>query len=151
LWEKTLETPMIGLHDNFFDLGGHSLLAVRLVAHIESQLGKRLPVSAIFQAPTVAQLAALMQGGESKPTSLVAIQPQGSRSPFFLGHGVGGGMFWGYPNLSHRLGADQPVYAFKSRGMDGLPEFDSIEEMAAHYVSDLKEFQPAGPYHLGGY
>jgi thioesterase domain-containing protein len=60
-------------------------------------------------------------------------------------------MFWGYTNLARYLGPDQPVYALKSRAMDGLEEFDRIEEMAAHYVRELRAFQPDGPYCLGGY
>src|SRR5262249_53975911 len=52
---------------------------------------------------------------------------------------------------ARQLGRDQPVYAFKSRAMDGLPEFTRVEDMAAHYVSDLRRFQPRGPYYLGGY
>jgi len=60
-------------------------------------------------------------------------------------------MFWGYTNLARHLGTDQPVHAFKSRGMDGLDEFDTIEEMAAHYAAELRAFQPDGPYCLGGY
>jgi thioesterase domain-containing protein len=60
-------------------------------------------------------------------------------------------MFWGYGNLARHLGDDQPLYAFKSRGLDGLEEFATIEEMAASYVADLRAFQPTGPYRLGGY
>ena len=60
-------------------------------------------------------------------------------------------MFWGYVNLARYLGTDQPVYGFRSRGLDGRIEFDNIEEMAAAYVADLRQVQPQGPYHLGGY
>src|SRR3954469_25088298 len=84
-------------------------------------------------------------------SSIVEIQPQGSRPPLFLVHGVGGGMFWGYSNLARHLGNDQPIYAFKSRGLEGLPEWATIEEMAANYITDLRAHQPRGPYLLGGY
>src|SRR5262245_1819454 len=60
-------------------------------------------------------------------------------------------MFLGYVNLSRRLGADQPVYGLKSRGLDEREELGSIEEMAAQYVADLRAAQPSGPYYLGGY
>jgi len=60
-------------------------------------------------------------------------------------------MFWGYNNLARELGPDQPVYGFKSRGLDGLEEFTTIEEIAAQYVADLLKFKPSGPYYLGGY
>lgn len=84
-------------------------------------------------------------------SSIVEIQPKGNCPPLFLVHGVGGGMLWGYSNLARQLGDEQPVYAFKSRGLDGLEEFTSIEEIAAHYTGDLRQFQPRGPYYLGGY
>jgi thioesterase domain-containing protein len=60
-------------------------------------------------------------------------------------------MFWGYNNLARHLGTDQPLYAFKSRGLDGQEEFATIEEMATHYLADLRARQPHGPYRIGGY
>lgn len=60
-------------------------------------------------------------------------------------------MFWGYANLARHLGGERAIYAFKSRGLDGLAEFATIEEMAAGYVADLRAHQPRGPYLLGGY
>lgn len=83
-------------------------------------------------------------------SSIVEIQAEGSKAPLFLVHGVGGGMLWGYSNLARQL-QDQPIYAFRSRGTNGLEEFSTIEEIAAQYVNDLRLFQREGPYHIGGY
>jgi amino acid adenylation domain-containing protein/FkbH-like protein len=156
IWENVLDVHPIGIEDKFFDLGGHSLLAVKLISQIEKVFGRRLRVATVFQAPTIEQLAAVIreeiqEGTALAGTALVEIQAQGSRPPLFLVHGAGGGMFWGYVNLSRHLGADQPVYGLKSRGLDGREELGSIEEMAAHYVADIRALQPHGPYHLGGY
>ena len=153
IWEDVLEIPRVGVEDHFFDLGGHSLLAVRLVARIEKILNRKIPVAAIFQSPTVAQLAKTLRRRKESAagSSMVEIQPNGSNPPLFFIHGVGGGMFWGYTNLSKYLGPEQPLFAFKSRGMDGQEEFATIEEMAAQYIADLRAFQPRGPYQLGGY
>jgi amino acid adenylation domain-containing protein len=153
LWQRVLGVNPISVRSNFFELGGHSLLAVQLVAQIERAFGRKVTVAALFQAPTVEQLAGLLRGQApaSSPSSLVEIQPKGSKPPMFFIHGVGGGMFWGYTNLSHHLGNDQPVYALKSRGMDGAEEFGTIEEMASHYLADIRRVQPHGPYYLGGY
>lgn len=95
-------------------------------------------------------LLSLQRNGTASPR-IVEIQPKGTKPPLYLVHGVGGGMLWGYSNLARQLGNDQPIYAFKSRGMDGLEEFARIEDMAAHYAAELKNFQPQGPYHIGGY
>ena len=153
IWQEVLGHDRVGAGDDFFELGGHSLLALRLIARVESIFGKRIPVASVFHSRTVGQMAKLLREKSQPPraTSIVEIQPLGSRPPLMLVHGAGGGMLWGYTALALRLGTDQPVYAFKSRGMDGQQEFGTIEEMAAHYVADLRVFQPQGPYYLGGY
>lgn len=58
IWADVLETTSVGRHESFFDLGGHSLLATQIIARISSQLETKLPLSTIFEAPTVAGLAA---------------------------------------------------------------------------------------------
>ena len=151
VWENVFNIRPIGIDDNFFGLGGHSLIAVKLLAAIEQETGQKLRLRTLFQDPTIARLAEAMERAETVGSSIVEIQPRGSKPPLFLVHGVGGGMFWGYNNLAHHLGSDQPVYGFKSRGMDGLEEFTKIEDMAAHYLADLRKVQPHGPYYLGGY
>jgi thioesterase domain-containing protein len=124
-----------------------------LVARIESCYGKSIPVASVFQARTIAQMAKLLRekAPPSRATSIVEIQPRGNRPPLMLVHGAGGGMLWGYTALAHHLGSNQPVYGFKSRGLDGRDELATIDEMAKQYVADLRSFQPHGPYRLGGY
>ncbi|MHC5731697.1 MAG: phosphopantetheine-binding protein, partial [Nostoc sp.] len=61
IWENILGIHPIGITDNFFDLGGHSLLAVRLFSHIEKIVGKSLAVSILLQAPTIEQLANIVE------------------------------------------------------------------------------------------
>lgn len=154
LWETVLGVSPIGVTDRFFELGGHSLLALRLVAQIETAFQRRLSVSTIFQAQTVAQLAALLRDDVPTPAtthSLVALQPKGRRAPLYLVHGVGGGMLWGYINLSRHLGEDQPVYVFRAMAPAAECSYETIEAMAARYVRELRAFQPEGPYSLGGY
>ncbi len=156
IWENVLGIKPIGIQDKFFELGGHSLLAVRVISQIEKHFGRKLKLATIFQAQTIEQLAAILrkeiqEDSAISGTSIVEIQPKGTRPPLFFIHGAGGGMFWGYVNLSRHLGPDQPVYGLRSRGLDGREEFESIEEMARHYIADMRVIQPRGPYHLGGY
>jgi amino acid adenylation domain-containing protein len=153
IWEKVLRVRPIGIRDNFFELGGHSLLAVRLFAQIEKLTGKSLPVAALFHAPTVEQLAGLISkdAWSAQWKSLVAIQPGGSKPPFFCVHAHDGGvLFW--RDLARHLGLDQPFYALQPQGLDGRqPPHSRIEEMAAHYIKEIRALQPEGPYFIGGH
>src|SRR5262249_45612234 len=93
-------------------------------------------------------------GGEEKAKAgnlLVALQPNGSRTPCFMVHPPGGIVVC-YRALAHRLGEDRPVYGIRSRGLHGETELPvSLEEMAAEYVAAIRAVQPHGPYHLGGW
>jgi aspartate racemase len=153
IWGAVLGKDHIGIRDNFFDLGGHSLLAARLMHRIEQTLGQRLPLAALLQAPTVEQLAAVLrqEGWSASWSSLVAIQPEGNRPPFFCVHGVGGNVV-GFRDLARHLGADQPFYALQPQGLDGKrPCLTSIEKMAERYIKEIRRVQPEGPYRIGGY
>jgi amino acid adenylation domain-containing protein len=153
IWEAALNVHPVGVHDNFFELGGHSLSGVRLFARIEEQFGRKLSLATLFQAPTVARLAELLRTEEAAGTGgpLVGLQPCGSRTPLFFVHGAGVGNLWTYANLAPHLDPDQPVYALESRTTRGLEEFARIEDMAVHYVAEIKRVQPHGPYFLSGY
>jgi thioesterase domain-containing protein len=110
-----------------------------------------LPLATLFQAPTIARLAALLESDSPQSwSSLVPIQPQGTSAPFFCIHAVGGNVLE-YYELARHLGNDQPFYGLQSRGLGGQHTPHSrIEDMAAHYVKEIREFQTDGPYFIGG-
>jgi amino acid adenylation domain-containing protein len=151
IWRDVLGVADIGIHENFFDLGGHSLLAVRLFAQVEKRFGRRWPLATLFQAPTIAQFASTIEKEWSpKWSSLVAIKPNGSKPPFFCVHGLGGNVLE-FSDLARRLDDDQPFYGLQSQGLDGKqPLLASVQEMAVHYLKEMRELQPVGPYFLGG-
>ncbi len=153
IWEQVLNIRPISIRSNFFDLGGHSLLAIRAFAQIDQALGKKLPIATIFQAPTIEQLAQVIRQNDfaAYASTLVPMQPNGSRPPFFCVHGFGGSVI-GYTDLVRLLGSDQPVYGLQARGLEGGEEpHTRIEEMAAYYIKAMQAVQPDGPYFLGGY
>ena len=65
LWTELFAISPIGIHDNFFELGGHSLLATQLNARISSLLHVELPLSALLQAPTIAELSTAIVGARA--------------------------------------------------------------------------------------
>jgi thioesterase domain-containing protein len=142
----------VGVHDDFFELGGHSLLAVSLFARIEKAFGKRLPLASLFQAPNVEALAKLLR--EEEPlthwSSLVAIQPEGPRPPFYVVRAIGGNIL-NYRDIARHLPPDQPLYGLQAAGLDGTrPPHTRVEDMAADYIAEMRRLQPEGPYYLGG-
>jgi amino acid adenylation domain-containing protein len=161
IWTDLLEVREIGINDNFFEAGGHSLLAVRLFAQIEKRFGKCLPLATLFQAPTIAQLATILEKDREKDlkaqwSSLVAINPvepardTDSPPPFFCVHALGGNVLE-YYDLAHYLGKAQPFYGLQSAGLNGKhAPHTRVEDMAAHYIKEMRELQPAGPYFIGG-
>lgn len=151
IWTHVLGIPGISVKDNFFELGGESLLAMNLFVQIEKILGKTLPLNTLLQAPTVELLAGLLSQGElGSWSSLVPIQPSGTKPPFFCMHGQQGDVL-NLRKLANYLGSGHPFYGLQAQGLDGkaLPYF-RIEDMAAHYIKEIQTLQPEGPYYLGG-
>ncbi|HVS00354.1 MAG TPA: amino acid adenylation domain-containing protein, partial [Thermoanaerobaculia bacterium] len=148
VWEEVLGLTSIGVTESFFDLGGHSLLAVGLTARIARDFGRTLPLAALFQAPTVAELAALLREGAVEDAALVPLQVGGSRPPLFLVHPVGGQVF-SYVELARLLGPDQPVYALQDVAPPDAPR--SLASLASRYLCEVRAVQPTGPYLLAGW
>jgi amino acid adenylation domain-containing protein len=152
IWMSVLGVQQVGIHDNFFELGGHSLLAVRLIAQIEKNFGKNLPLSVLLLAPTIEQLAdRLLQSDHSELwTPIIPIQPNGSKPPLFCIHGAGFNVLV-YRDLSINLGPDYPVYGVQARGLDGqISNLNNIGEIVSDYLHEIRRAQPEGPYFLAG-
>jgi thioesterase domain-containing protein len=150
IWSELLGIQEIGVNDDFGELGGQSLLAIRMVERIKRETGAQLALSTLFDAPTVARVAAkLGSRGPSVRThhSIVPVREGGNHPPLFMPHGVGGTVHWGYANLAKHLDPRVPVIGLKV-APDDLTTF---EDMCAFYVSEIRDVQPKGPYFLGGY
>ncbi len=153
IWQEMLGVESIGPVQNYFDLGGDSILAVQLFIRIEQEFNVKLSLATLFDAPTIQELAQVLQREESVSgwSPLVAIQAGGTRPPFFCVHPHGGNVLI-YRYLSRHLGSDQPFYGLQCQGLDGTqPPLTRIEDMAALYVKEIRRVQRHGPYFLGGY
>jgi len=168
IWQQVLGIQRVSIRENFFDLGGHSLLAIKLFGQIQTQFNQKLPITTLFGSGTVEALADVLRQQQKKPfehqvliaeqenlepawSSLVEIQPNGSRPPLFCIHALGGGVLC-YHSLAQHLGSDQPVYGLQPKGLDGKePPLTRVEEMAFHYIREIQTIQPNGPYFLAGY
>jgi pimeloyl-ACP methyl ester carboxylesterase len=156
IWERIFGIVPIGLDDNFFDLGGRSLLAFILFTEIRKLTGRAFPVTTIFEAPTIAGLAAPLRddaavGVFSCLVCLVCLRREGAGRPLFIMHGFGGNVLE-LAKPARFLRCDRPVYALQARGLDPAQEpHDRIEDMAEHYLGEIRALQPRGPYALAGF
>ncbi len=152
IWEDIIGIEPVGVKDNFFDLGGHSLHIMSLFTQIQRMFDRNLSPSTLLQSPTVEQLASILrhERAEESSSSLVAIQPDGSRQPLFCIHACDGEVLI-YRKLSLYLGPEQPFYGLRAMGLDeGRLVHHRIEDMAAHYIREIRAAQSEGPYLLGG-
>ena len=152
IWKDVLKIDRVGITDNFFELGGHSLLAVQLIAQIEKAFSVSLPLSVLFDYPTIAGLsqAVQQQNPHLSRSTVVCIQKGDEGPPFFCIPPAASSVN-NFAQLVHALSSDIPFYGIQALGLEpGEVPQDRIEDMAARYISDMKVVQPEGPYFIGG-
>jgi thioesterase domain-containing protein len=153
IFEQILLAHPVCVTDNFFESGGTSLLAAQLVLNIERHTGHNLPVAALFQASTVRQLAQMLENRSylNAWSPLVELRKGGSGAdPLFCIHWLDAKLVT-FHKIASLLREDRPVYGLQPRNPDGTAEPpDSIKEMAAVYLREIRVCRPRGPYHLAG-
>ncbi len=151
IWQEVLQRESIGRNDNFFLSGGNSLLSVTLIRKIEMSLGKKVPLSAIFLAPTIAQMALFVrEKTKDKSVSIPLQRGKNEQALFFLPPVSGQSNC--YQKLAQKIETEQAIYALQTPALDD-PKLlgQSISEMAKTYLSALFSLQATGPYHLVGW
>ncbi len=150
IWEKLLNFHPIGVVDDFFAIGGDSLSAIDLMLTIEKEFQCRLPITALIQAPTISALADLLRGDDKSVSlgSLVPIRVTGSRLPLFCIHADGSVFI--YRRFAEYLDPSIPIYGLQAHGLANPNDkpYRHVDEMAAHYIREIRTVQPHGPYHL---
>ncbi len=150
LFSRTLKVDKVGLDDDFFDLGGHSLLAIKLISKLEKEMGRSLAVTTLFEAPTVAKLARVLdQAMGSKDSSfMVKIKSGEAERPFFHIGQVDKPV----RTFAKYLDISNPVYLLHVQPLDPkAPLLTDVREIADYCLEEIRKVQPQGPYLLSGY
>ncbi|AGP53564.1 hypothetical protein M271_09760 [Streptomyces rapamycinicus NRRL 5491] len=153
LFAQVLGLPHVPADADFFALGGHSLLAMRLMGRLRADTGARLGMQALFQAPSPARLARLLDDGESSHDfdTVLAIRSEPDAPKLFCVHPASG-IGWAYQALAGHAVGGFSLYALQARGLDVSREAAaSVDEMADDYVATMRSIQPSGPYNLLGW
>ncbi|MDQ1350647.1 MAG: hypothetical protein QG657_949, partial [Acidobacteriota bacterium] len=155
IWEEVLGLEKIGIRDNFFDLGGNSLDFVRVSNKLKEKLGQDIPVVTLFTYPTISSLEHYLSSVELPvsssliPVNFVMLNssPQSRGNIFFI-HEILGDV-GAYIEFCKQLGAHYNCWGVEAEKLRNyVPRNTTIEEIAAKYISQMKEIQPQGPYFL---
>jgi thioesterase domain-containing protein len=118
-------------------------MIVRLFARINKALSASLPITTIFNAPTVEQLADIVRG-RAYYSALVPVQTKGTRPPFFMIHS-----YLLYQGIPAELGEDYPFYGLRELDTDAKDM--TVEQRAANCLDMMRSVQPQGPYYIGAW
>ncbi len=153
LWASVLGVERVGRDDDFFELGGHSLLAIQLFAAIKDEFGISAPLSVLFEAPTLVDLASRIIDPvpDQEPPPVVTIRSGAAGPPLFCMPPAGGNVMV-YEPMARAFAGERSVLGVQARGVDGVASpLRTIEEMAAYCEEAILAVEPEGPYLLAGY
>ncbi len=154
IWQEALGMDKLGIDDNFFELGGHSLIAVQIMTKFEKKTGKKLPLAILYKYPTIRLLVDSMEeeaGTDKIWKSLVPIKTTGNKMPIYIVHGDGLNVL-NFSPLANYVDKEQPIYGLQAYGLNGdETPLDDMSEIARHYINEMLEHNPDGPYAIGGY
>jgi acyl-CoA synthetase (AMP-forming)/AMP-acid ligase II/thioesterase domain-containing protein/acyl carrier protein len=146
IWRQVLSLDRVSTHDSFFDLGGDSSAAAQMLTRIEREFGQALAPAALFESPTIEQLAHKLRGAASMRTRVSSMAAGGPGKPFFCVHGHPLFFAW-----ARHVAPERSFLSLLPPSAEELPEPFSLETLAQYHVKSIREMQPTGPYYLGGW
>ncbi|MBF6174777.1 amino acid adenylation domain-containing protein [Nocardia blacklockiae] len=154
VWSRVLGYEPVYRNDDFFAQGGNSMSALRLLRALDAEFGITLPVQAIFQAPTPAELAAATAGDDARTGArrLLRLAGETGTATTVLWPGLGG-----YPMSLRTLARElaqhgHVVHGMQARGLnEGERPHSTLDELIADDVEELLAAALPGPLRLVGY
>ena len=152
IWARVMQRASADADDNFFALGGTPAKARDLFDQIEKECGRRLPVFTVVQAPTLGELAELLESAVAPEFPTVTLLREGSEEPaIFVTHGLGSNVLDMFQTVQH-LEISNPVYGLQAKGSDLKSEpLSNVPDMADFFAAAIQKTRAHGPYFLIGY
>lgn len=153
IWQQNLNINQIGRHDNFFEMGGHSLKALNLLNEINNKFNASLEIKDLYNAPTIAQFSKTLESNSKREMQvLIPIKTlHNAVTKIFFCHPAIGFAYC-FNSLVPHWNLPVEIYGLQDPSISHQKLiFNSILEMAKHYLDEIQAIQPKGPYFLAGY
>lgn len=153
IWEEVLEVRPIPHNLDYWDLGRGGRRLLGILDRIREESGLALPLSIVYEAPTIESFAKWIFEGKTATFSPLVLLKAGKsdQPPLFIVAGLSGLALELFP-AGRAINHAGPVYAIQPRGFAEEERlYNTIDEMVDHYLEVIREIQPHGPYLLSGY
>jgi len=152
VWNQVLGVQAMHPDDHFFTLGGDSLAAVRVIARVESVCGVAMSTQAVFEAPTLGGLAAMVERAQTQGNG--GFKPEYIFSLAEVPHGLP--LFFSNANLqlvnkgSWKVPCSLFAITYWAQG-SGFLQATDLAALARSHIGGMRSHQPRGPYRLAGF
>lgn len=153
IWRAVFDDLTLSYDAHFMELGGDSLKAVLIMNQCNTRFGIKLPLSVLFEQPTVEGIAEAIRAAAPPRISdlLAVLRRGGDETPLLFLHPIGGDVFC-YRHIVERLEPVRPVYGIRAFGAGAdKAQPQSIEELAGRYVDAASRGIDHQPWHLAGW